>query len=100
MSDLVITEHDGMLRFTVRLTPRASRTRVDGVQGGALRVRLPAPPVDGAANAALVALIAKRLEVPVSCVRIVRGVTSRTKLLQVARVGAATLHRLASADER
>ena len=61
MSELRIREQDGAITFEVRVTPRASRNRVIGIQDGALRVALTAPPVDGAANEALTKLLAKAL---------------------------------------
>ena len=60
-----------MVRFAVRLTPRAALERVDGVVDGVLRCRVTAPPVEGAANAALVRLLARELDVPRRAVRIV-----------------------------
>jgi len=71
-------------RLTVRLTPRASRDEVAGEREGVLLVRVTAPPVDGAANEALVRLLAKTLRVPKGAVRIVSGETSRTKIVEVA----------------
>jgi hypothetical protein len=70
-------------RFAVRLTPRASSDRVDGVVDGVLRARVGAPAVEGAANNALVRLIAEELGVPRSDVRIVAGAGSRQKLIVV-----------------
>ena len=71
------------VRFGVRLTPRGGQDRVDGVTAGVLRVRVAAPPVDGAANDALVKLLASELGVPRSAVRLVSGATARTKLIEV-----------------
>jgi len=71
------------LRFTVRLTPRASRDRVDEVIDGILRVRVTAPPVDGAANDALLRLLASELRVPRRDVRLVSGETARRKIVAV-----------------
>lgn len=67
----------------VHVQPRASRSEVVGTHGAALKVRLLAPPVDGAANDALVALLAKELGVPRRDVRIVQGATSRAKLVEI-----------------
>lgn len=83
------------VRFRVRLQPRASRNEIAGVLDGALRVRLHAPPVDGAANDALVAFLADRLAVPRRGVRIVTGATSRTKTIEVEGVTASDVERLA-----
>jgi hypothetical protein len=96
MSELVVQERGGAVRFTVRVQPRASYAGVDGVHGGALKVRLTAPPVDGAANEALVALLAERLEVPKRAVAIVGGVTARVKLVEVNGVDAARVRALAA----
>ncbi len=71
------------VRFAVRLTPRAAVDRVDGVIDGVLRVRVGAPAVEGAANNALIRLIAEELGVPRSDVRIVAGAASRQKLVVV-----------------
>jgi hypothetical protein len=70
-------------RFAVRLTPRAAVDRVDGVTDGVLRARVGAPAVEGAANNALIRLIAEELGVARSDVRIVAGATSRQKLVVV-----------------
>lgn len=77
------------MRLQVQVQPRASRTEVAGPHGGALRIRLAAPPVDGEANAELVAFLAKRLRVPKAAVTIVRGESGRRKVVEVAGVGVA-----------
>jgi uncharacterized protein len=79
-------ERGGAIRFAVRVTPRASREAIEGVYQGALKVRLTAPPVDDRANEALIELLAERLNVPKSAVRIVAGAKSRTKQVEVAGV--------------
>jgi uncharacterized protein YggU (UPF0235/DUF167 family) len=72
------------VRFVVRLTPRGGADRVDGVgEDGLLRVRVAAPPVDDAANQALVRLIARELDLPRTAVRIVSGPTARRKTIAV-----------------
>jgi uncharacterized protein (TIGR00251 family) len=76
--------------------PRAAASEVSGVHGDALKVRLSAPPVDGAANEALVDLLAERLGVPRRAVRIVSGATARTKTVEVDGVDAARVQALAS----
>lgn len=76
-----------MARLTIRLTPRSSRDAVEGERDGAIVVRVTAPPVDGAANEALVRLLARRLDVSRGDVTIVGGATSRTKVVEVAGLG-------------
>ena len=76
------------MRLQLHVQPRASRTEVAGPHGGALRIRLAAPPVDGEANAELVAFLARRLRVPKAAVTIVRGETGRRKVVEVAGVSA------------
>jgi uncharacterized protein YggU (UPF0235/DUF167 family) len=71
------------VRFSVRLTPRAGRDQVDGVEDGILRVRVAAPPADNAANAALIRLLARELGLPVSAVTIEAGRTARRKRIGV-----------------
>ncbi|MEO6208442.1 MAG: DUF167 domain-containing protein [Candidatus Limnocylindrales bacterium] len=71
------------VRFAVRLTPRAAGDRVDGVVDGVLRARVASPAVQGAANNALIRLIADELAVARRDVRIVAGAASRQKLMVV-----------------
>lgn len=81
-------ERDGRLLVSVRVVPRAARERVE-LEGRALRVRLTAPPVEGAANEALVALLAGRLGIPKRDVTLVRGATAREKQIAIAGLSAA-----------
>jgi uncharacterized protein (TIGR00251 family) len=85
---------DGHLIFNVKVVPRASRSELAGEQGGTLRVRIAAPPVDGAANEELIRLLAKTLEVKPSSVAIVSGHGSRTKKITVEGITAAELQGL------
>jgi uncharacterized protein (TIGR00251 family) len=89
---------DGV-RFDVKVVPRASRERIGPVLGDAIKVQLTAPPVDGAANEALVALFARALGVPKSQVEIVRGETGRKKTLEVRGVTVAALEALVEQDD-
>ncbi len=77
------------MRLAVRLTPKGGRDAADGwgkdADGRAyLKVRVSAPPVDGAANAALIAFLAKTLGRPRSSLKIVAGETARLKLVEIA----------------
>ncbi len=81
------------LRIPVRLTPRGGADRVDGVLDGVLRVRVAAPPVDGAANRALLRLIADELGVPRGSVRLVSGESGRAKVVEVVGLDGAALDR-------
>ena len=83
MSQLKITEAGGGVTFAVRVVPRASKNEIVGVHGDALKVRLTAPPVEGRANEALIAFLARRLGVRKSQVEIVAGATSRRKMIRV-----------------
>jgi uncharacterized protein (TIGR00251 family) len=80
---LRLTESDGAITFDVRVVPRASRTEVVGEHGGALRVRVAAPPVGGAANEELARFVAKSLGVAAREVEIVGGHASRSKRVRV-----------------
>ncbi|HEY7499446.1 MAG TPA: DUF167 domain-containing protein [Vicinamibacterales bacterium] len=71
------------VRFAVRVIPRSGRAGVAGIRGDALLVRLHAPPIEGAANAELVAVLSAALRVPKSAVAIVSGDRSRQKRVHV-----------------
>ena len=87
-------ERAGEIVFKVRVIPRAARDAIQGEHAGALKIRLMASPVDGRANESLRRLLAGRLNVPLSAVKIVAGETSRTKRLAVAGVSGAQLNAL------
>ncbi|HEY2847134.1 MAG TPA: DUF167 domain-containing protein [Pyrinomonadaceae bacterium] len=74
MSDLILN---------IRVVPRASKSEIVAYQDGVLKVRIAAPPVDGAANAELVKLLAKTFDIPKSAVEIVSGETSKTKRVRI-----------------
>jgi uncharacterized protein len=77
--------------ITVRLMPRARKNEIAGERDGVLLVRVTAPPVDGQANAALCRLIAKRVRVGVRSVSVVRGASSRKKVVRVEGITPADL---------
>lgn len=72
-----------MFRLEIRLQPRAARTRIVGRHASALKVQVHAPPVDGAANAALIALLAETFGVPGRAVRLLQGAANRRKLVEI-----------------
>jgi uncharacterized protein (TIGR00251 family) len=78
-----VTESNGRVRFAVHVQPRAAKTEIAGIHGDALKIRLNAPPVDGAANEALVKFLADTFAVARRDVRIVAGETSRSKIVEV-----------------
>jgi uncharacterized protein (TIGR00251 family) len=84
LAALQLTEQSGGVTIPIRAVPRAARNALDGVAEGALRVRLVAPPVEGAANKALVAFLAEVLGVPKRDVSIATGERGRRKLVRVA----------------
>ena len=67
----------------IRVIPRASTSKVDGTRGGAWLVRLRTPPIDGAANAELIAVLASALGIPRRDITIVSGEKSRLKRVRI-----------------
>lgn len=90
----VIRSLPAAVSFDVVVVPRASRSRVVGLHGGALKVTLAAPPVDGAANEALCETLAKALGVAKRAVQITQGAQSKHKTVQVEGVSEADVRRL------
>lgn len=86
---LALTERGGAVRVSVHARPRSSRSAILGVREAALDVALTAPPADGEANAELVKLLARALEVPKSAVRVIVGASGRSKIVEVAGLDAA-----------
>jgi uncharacterized protein len=87
------------ITISVYVAPKASINKVVGLHNGAVKVALTAPPVEGAANKALVELLAKTLGVPRSSVSLVSGQASRNKLVQVWGIGVeAATRKLALAE--
>lgn len=80
---LRIQSRGAVVRVSVHVQPRSSRSEIVGLHGAALKVRLQSPPVDGAANASLETLLAERLGIPLRNVRVVAGVASRAKTVEI-----------------
>ena len=82
-ADLVVREQNGGVCFDVKVAPRAARAAVGGVHAGALKASLTAPPVDGAANDALITFLADALALPRRNLSIVSGEKSRDKRVRI-----------------
>jgi uncharacterized protein (TIGR00251 family) len=80
---------DGVI-LTVRVIPRAAKSGVAGTRGDAMLVRLQAPPVEGAANAELIRILAATFDVPSRAISIVGGEHARQKRVRIAGIDAAT----------
>ena len=87
----LIPYRDGCI-ITVKVTPRSSRSQIVGIETGWLRVRLQAPPVDGKANVALIALLAKTLNISKSSITLLSGDTARVKRVQLQGLTPANAH--------
>jgi uncharacterized protein len=81
-----VIKRGSAILFAVRVVPRASRDAIEGEWQGAIKIRLAAPPVDDRANESLCRLLAARLSIPRSAVRIVAGERSRTKHVEISGV--------------
>ena len=92
---MIVTEANGSVRFSVRVQPRASKTEIAGLYGDALKIRLSAPPVDGAANEELVEFLARIFRVSRRDVTILAGEGSRSKIVEIRGVTARQVHELA-----
>lgn len=79
-----LLEKDGAVRFEVHAKPRAKKSRVVGERGDAVEIALAAPPVDGAANEELIRFLSRVLDVAKREIQLVRGESSREKLVAIA----------------
>jgi uncharacterized protein (TIGR00251 family) len=90
LPQFIVPQSDGVL-LLVKLQPRASKNEIVGALGGELRIKVTAPPVDAAANEALLRLLAEALDCPRSKVELVRGQTSRHKTIKLHGMNAAVV---------
>jgi uncharacterized protein len=90
------SEKNRGLTFAVRIVPRASRSEIAGEYNGALRVRIAAPPVEGAANRELIRLLAKTFKLPQDAVDIISGAGSKNKVVRIQGADAVKLGQLTS----
>ncbi|HEX8396493.1 MAG TPA: DUF167 domain-containing protein [Pyrinomonadaceae bacterium] len=88
------SEQNGAIVFTARVVPRASKSEIVGARDGALKIRLAAPPVEGAANEELIKTLAKYFDVSKSAVEIVSGETAKTKQIRVTGANAEKLRQI------
>ena len=85
---------DGALSIAFYVQPKASRNRIAGLHGEALKLSITAPPVDGKANEAVIGFVAKLFKVPKAAVNIESGEASRSKVLRLSGVSAAEAERI------
>ncbi len=86
--------------LSVRIQPRASKNEIVSREGGGIKIRLTAPPVDGAANDALVRFLADTLSVSKSSVEIVSGHTSRDKIVRISGLNSDEANRLLNEKQK
>ena len=93
------TKCPGGVRIHLQVQPRASRTEVVGLHGEALKIRVAAPPVDGAANEAIIRFFADRLDVSRSRVRLTKGAGGRRKVVEIDGIGLEALNKAFAEEE-
>ena len=89
-----LTVTDDSITFAVRVQPRAAKSGVVGELDGALKIRLAAPPVDGAANEELIRLLAKLFDAPRQRIAILSGQTSKNKTVRVRGISVVEVERV------
>ena len=85
-----ISKKDDGITFDIRVVPRASRSEIVGTHDNALKIRIAAPPVNGAVNAALIKFLAKQFGVSKSDIEIVGGETSKNKRIKIKNLSQST----------
>lgn len=91
------TEKEGSLIFNARVLPKSSKSEIVGEHDGALKIKIKSPPVNGAANAELIVILAKFFDVPKNAVEILKGQTSKTKQIKIRGLTEANLLTVKSA---
>jgi uncharacterized protein (TIGR00251 family) len=94
-----LEEAGGRISFKVRVVPRSSRSQITGEHDGALRVRIRAPPVEGAANEELIETLSKAFRVPRRAVEITGGHASKLKQVRITGTTASVLEELVRRDQ-
>ncbi len=77
------SQHSDAIRLSVQVLPNAKNTEVVGLLDGALKIRLKAQPIEGQANEELIRFIATQIKVPKKQISVVRGITSRLKVVEI-----------------
>jgi hypothetical protein len=90
----VVRAIDGGVAVDILVQPRASRSRIGPLHGDRLKVAVTAPPVEGAANQAVIALFARRLRLPRRAIEVIAGAGSRRKTIAIAGASAEAIERL------
>ncbi len=93
---LNVREERGGIIFQVKVLPRSSKNQVAGVSEGMLKIKLTAPPVEGAGNEMLIKFLSGKLDIPKTKISIIRGQSSRSKTILAEGLSAAALEELAS----
>ena len=78
-----LRQRGDVVTFRVRVVPRASRNKIAGIHDGAVRIRLTAPPVEGAANKECIRFLAKTFHIPRGEVKLIRGMKNREKTFEI-----------------
>jgi len=86
IESLDLREHQGFCTLAIKVIPRSSQNKVMGVENGALKLKLSAPPVEGAANEAVVDFFSKWLGRPKNSIELMKGQQSRNKLVRMTGV--------------
>jgi uncharacterized protein len=97
---LRVSSASSRVRFSVRVQPRSSRNEIVGVHGDALKIRLTAAPVDGAANDELIHFLSDIFAVRRQAIRIVVGESSRSKIVEIDGITERAVHDVASGAAR
>ncbi len=86
---MILRPTDGGCILSVRVHPGAKRNAITGTHAETLKISLTTPPTDGRANAALIAFLAERLNIPRPSIELISGATSRSKTLRLTGITAA-----------
>jgi uncharacterized protein (TIGR00251 family) len=81
--DLQLREANGSCSISLKVIPNSSGNQIAGVEGGELKIKIQAPPVEGAANEAVVEFLARLLKRPKSAFELFKGVQSRHKVIKI-----------------